>query len=289
MTIKQLLVYASQVKLNGYVSVPMNYYMGAIEMLHYKKGVSLLGRESQKYIFEKNGVSGIYIQAFLPNIGVSKNTLVTSESSDILKSIYLKGQLSASYEELAFQLFLMGLIEPHDYLKHNTSLDFIFSRIDAKTRFSSYKNTSSILNKIELSYARYRNLMSVYIENICSGTDYGYPVWDFVYSFSDLILYRPIHLWKTNHYISIIKSICALDIQDYSVFALTDDIVNKYYTEISLLFPLIVDWLIERYGKKKIYNLFIFLLDKADNYLYQALLSDEWVLDAINSEGVEIR
>ena len=285
--IKQLLVYASQVRLNGYTSVPLDYYMDAYEYFHDSlSGIKTTKRTFQKYIYSSNGGGSIFMEGFLDELCTTSTRY--AENVDKVDSLYMRAQLSDNYNELAFQLFLMGIVNPHKYLSTFKDVEYIISHFDIRRKYFHSSN-SGILNLMPLNYAPYKRLMSTYIENMSRGIDYGYPVWDFVYGYTDLTLSIPVHLWKRNHYFDLIKSACGLDIQDYSIFNLSESTLKKYTQEISIFFPKIADYILEKYGRETTKRVFMYLLSRADLYLYRALLSDPWILDSINSEGIEIK
>lgn len=285
--IKQLLIYASQVRLNGYTSIPLDYYINAYSYFNTNAyGIKINKSLFNKYIKPTNGGKCILIEGFLNDLCTGGKRI--TEDVEKVDSLYLKAKLSDNYKELAFQLFLMGIVNHHKYLSTFKDVDYIVSHFNIRRKFFNF-SSSGILHLMPLNYAPYKRLMSTYIENMSRGVDYGYPVWDFVYGYTDLTLSVPVHLWKKNNYFALIKSACDLDIQDYSIFNLSDAILKKYTTEISIFFPKIVDHLINQYGRKTVERTFMYILSKADLYLYPALLSDPWILDSINSEGIQIK
>lgn len=298
--VNRLLLYANQVKANGYVYFKKEYVMLSLLYLYGSEEKANLVLESilkgsrganhfltlNNYYVETLSNGTEVIKCLWFNVKPIKNPYALStENSKELKELYAFRNTSSSYTELLFQLCFMGIISLKDYLRHVCDVDdYIgrFSVIDFDTSRNFLPSTIEVYSEL------YKFILQCYVENMSEGCDYGMSVYDFIYNYTKDTLRVAKHLWRRNEYTFFIRNIKSWKISDFSIFKLPDkNFIKKYCVEIGLCLPKIIGWMVSYYGFKYAEDLIKYILASSDEFLRESLLMDISIFAEVNSEGVD--
>lgn len=175
-----LLVDANSAKLGGYVNVRSKflYDMANILYANQPSGRNYIIRRISK--LESEHGQTIPISCFTDGMCYTQKYLVSSKTSNILRMIYVRGQLDIKYSELAFVLFITGMVDSADYLSMFRDVNRVVGRFNVKIKAQN-RSSDDVLRQVLISQKSYISMMMLYIQNCLNGIDYGVPMYDFVY------------------------------------------------------------------------------------------------------------
>lgn len=306
--VNRLLLYAGQVKSNGYAYFKKDYILLALEYLHgsWEKANAIFDKMVKKVVKSyflnlsgskletlSDGSEVISSFDFAIKPADKGSYALSTENSRELKELYALKGTSFGYKELLFQLCFMGIISLREFLRYSDSVDDYIGRLssssDDRMDFMYRSNSGSFLSSsIEVSQETYSYVLQCYVEVISEGYDFGMSVYDFIYNYTKNTLRVPKHLWNKNKYQSFIRQICNWRISDFSIFKLPDkQFIEKYSVEIGVCLPKIIGWLSSYYGAPYVERLVKYIISSSDEYLREALLVDRNIFWEANSEGVD--
>lgn len=232
-----LLIEAMEFKMSGYTRLSASYYSKLAhciyEGLSGKGLVNIISRmvnRSKSFGFidvatlNVENIVYTYDVANNLSLGNEKNYLATAETSGFVKKIYSRIYLDDSYRELAFSMFILSMVSPSDYLRHETDINWLLGR---------FKFNNTKLGSEDGVYIRGRNhlaILACYLCNASNGEDYGVNPYDFVY-----------YMLKTATDIPGILQANNLRFGCCDVFSFSDETIKKYKEEILVILPMLIN------------------------------------------------
>lgn len=225
------LIEANKVKLGGYVKIKNSFLINIINLL-YEPGTSAYNKLISRY---SSGISSGYghtsVQNLIPNIFKNYKYLASSGTNLVLSNIYDKARLNHAYRELAFVLFITGLVDSRDYLKHCPDIYSVMNRLSVESDVS--QDTEEVFKPLVISNKEYCELMGMLLKNTSEGVDYGLSPYDFIY-----------HMLKVfgadyNRYDYVCGFMEDLGISDFTKLKLSSAIIEKYPEEVTVVLPVL--------------------------------------------------
>lgn len=259
---------ASRIEVNFFRKTTVDFVLDLVDLLYQgysDKGVSRIknkildsfGRAFNTAWYIQQGDVAIMIYSeYTFRHSLSGVKLVNSQNNNFLHSLYEKMAFSTVHYNLAFLLFLLGLVDRDDYLRWNTNVESITSVIGFSD--STYMNevlyrSSDPVDEgkylLYLNERGYCNLLSSYIRNASNyHTDYGYNVYDFIYN---MLKGRKAISWQVilqkKDYRRIIRAFNLTGISNYDIFVISPSEIPKYAEEIAVVLPLITNYVDKRW------------------------------------------
>lgn len=169
------LLMAQNLKLTGYSKISVEYEE-ALEELKKSAGTKKDWHLNISHYYTNKHVKRYRIEKFTYN-SISAKSPITADNNELIRYIYTKSIGDVAYRDLGFLLFLTGVVNSFDYLKHNRDVVFVVSRLglDDERHFLDGSK--------DMTIKAYMKLMGAYIFNSSRGTRYTYSIYDFVYQF----------------------------------------------------------------------------------------------------------
>ena len=234
MNINYFLVEANRFKLNNYVKIPTDYIMELISYIYDGNAMANLSKKFIKGSVEENGKRYFYFNKDHKTNNNSKaynliNTqkyLATMANNTIVKQIYILSFTDNAYKELAFVMFLLGVVNTEDYLTMNRDISYIVSRFVVKpSRREIYANKGIIITLQD-----YLTLMALYYKNAVKGVRYGVNPFDFVYN-----AYNKAKAFSNNALEQVLTAFGNVLENPENLPNLSDTVFNKYDTELAII------------------------------------------------------
>lgn len=239
------LVEANGVKLGGYIRIRSKLLYDLANLL-YSEGSAGIGYIRRRIVnLESKHGSIIPISCLTDNMCYTQRYLVNSNTSNTLRMIYLKGQLDATYNELAFVLFITGMVDSADYLSIFRDVNRVVGRFSVKST-KAFSASSDVIKPILISQKSYTSLMMLYVQNCLNGVDYGVPMYDFVYHILKTAGLKSIKTRGSYYgiYMRLSDNMQGISVSSNCGISPSDDELNKYAEEIAFLlsaFPYMFD------------------------------------------------
>lgn len=226
------LIESNGVKLGGYVRIKSKLLYDFINLLYSdnKTGYNYLYKRVST--LEQKYGAVIPMSCLYEKLGYTQRYLVTSETSNLIRKVYLQGQLNNTYYEFAFVLFLTGMVNSADYLAVFRDVNRTVGKFTIKT--SRRRQSSDIIQPILLKQRTYINLMMLYVQNCINGVDYGVPMYDFVYHILKTAKLKSIKKKGSYYgvYVRLIDSI-SMSVCSRGMIVPSTDEIYKYDEEIA--------------------------------------------------------
>ena len=231
-----LLIEAMDFKISGYSRISMSYYSKLAECIY-----NGLSNSSQVYIMSRilnqssnfgfgevisqNVENIVYQYSVSGNMGLcsEKNYLAVAETSPFVKKVYSRIYLDESYRELAFSMFILNMVSPLDYLKHETDINWVLGRFKLSTTGLGSEDGVYIKPSVHVA------MLAYYLSNISFGEDYGINPYDLVY-----------YMLKAGNTVSKVLFVNNLPFGSYDVFDFSDETIKKYGAEMLSILPLLI-------------------------------------------------
>lgn len=291
-SINYFLVESNRLKMGGYEKVSRQFLKDLVSFI-YEENPTAGKRVLSRLL--KGDLSNYYINDLVKSFIRKEGYLATYENNKKLRSIYIKAQLVDSYKEFAFILYLLGVVNPFDYLRYNKDIDFIVSKFRVERRVCL---SSDVIKRIEISYSRYAEIMCGFLKNATDGIDYGFCIYDFLYHALSAVGDKRGNYNAFNKYADLIKLLGKLNISSRSPLysdldvgeeSLNQGIVDKYLEEIGVLLPMISGELVRVFGKEKVDKLVFYVLNNAPIMLVETLLTNRDFIQKMGMKGVKYK
>lgn len=235
--INYVLLQANKLKITGYNELDVELIKGLAMFLSYNSSdpnfYVLQSKKVDKVINKcttgrrrgSNTTEGsifIPVSSFIIGFKTSRTSPLVEDY--VKRVIYPKLRLSAAYRELGFVLFMLGFVNRRTYLTYETDVNYVMSKISPKSH----------ADVLYLSPSLYVDAMLLYIENMSSGMDYGFSVYDFVYramQVYSMFKLKDINKWTRR----LIKRFSNMSISNLDCFRVSDGILEKYPEEVLMV------------------------------------------------------
>lgn len=228
---KALLVDVNKIKLQGYQYIPLTTITSLLERVYPPNNPTMLRLLSKA---QKNAVDGfVNISSMNDTLVNNSRNLATSETNEFLKGVYKKAKLSDAYTELAFVIFITGMVNTHDFLVNFEDPNFIVQRL-------SVHRIRDISGEVEdkrlsVNSTMYVQLMAeMFKVSLIRERTTGIEPLDFVYHMIEA-RWKKVNYAKENFYVYVEKQLFNLGIDSFSSLKLTKEKITKYYDEIGVL------------------------------------------------------
>ena len=232
MNINYFLVEANRFKLNNYNKVPLDYIMDLISYIYEGSPMVNLSKKFTKGSVEENGKKYYYFNKDLKSntkaysIINTQKYLATMSNNTIVKQIYVLSFTDNAYKELAFVLFLLGVVNTEDYLPMNRDISYIVSRFTIKPPRRDVYSSKGII----ITLQDYISLMGLYYKNAMKGVRYGVNPLDFVWN-----AYKRAKDFSNNE-VSMVMTVFKGVLGDDVSFPQVDFVnYSKYLDELAIL------------------------------------------------------
>lgn len=186
MNIDYFLVEANRYKLMGYEKFSLEYILDLVNFIYgdcphnslinkYMKGCTV-DTQGKRYYYLNLDIKTGRPKAY--EIIKTQKHLATSWENPVVRQIYIMSLTNHAYKELAYIMFLLGMVNVGDYLNFNRDVDYVVSRISIKAPRKTPYGSKGVV----ISLKNYITLMGFYFKNALSGTQYGVNALDFVYN-----------------------------------------------------------------------------------------------------------
>lgn len=235
--INYVLLQANKLKITGYNELDVELIKGLAMFLSHnssdpnfyvlqsKKVDKVINKYTSGRRSGSNATKGsifIPISSFIIGFKTSRTSHLVEDY--VRRVIYPKLRLSAAYRELGFVLFMLGFVNRRTYLTYETDVNYVMNKISPKSH----------ADVLYLSPSLYVDAMLLYIENMSSGMDYGFSVYDFVYramQVYSMFKLKDINKWTRR----LIKRFSNMSISNLDCFRVSDGILEKYPEEVLMV------------------------------------------------------
>lgn len=235
--INYVLLQANKLKITGYNELDVELIKGLAMFLSHnssdpnfyvlqsKKVDKVINKYTSGRRSGSNATKGsifIPISSFIIGFKTSRTSHLVEDY--VRRVVYPKLRLSAAYRELGFVLFMLGFVNRRTYLTYETDVNYVMSKISPKSH----------ADVLYLSPSLYVDAMLLYIENMSSGMDYGFSVYDFVYramQVYSMFKLKDINKWTRR----LIKRFSNMSISNLDCFRVSDGILEKYPEEVLMV------------------------------------------------------
>ena len=237
MNINYFLIEANRFKLNRFERVPLDFILELISYIYDGNAMvnltkrfvnnSVVGDDGVKYFyFNLDTASNRKDKAY--GIINTQRYLATISTNSKVRQIYVMSLTDPSYKELAFVLFLLGVVNTEDYLKFNVDINYVVSRFDIRVKRDARWYTE--YRGIVISVQDYISLMGIYYKNAMEGARYNVNPLDFIWNAIDK--FKNYGTGKLNSLLSSLRSVIGCV---SSLPVVQDDIFLKYIQELAVV------------------------------------------------------
>lgn len=274
---KKLLIGANNVKIRGYRSIPYNFAYELINML-YKDSPAKLVRFDKKLKSYMEDETYVNTVRFSGGLVSTLKTSAKSSNCPGLKRIYDYAKINASYKELAFICFVLGIVDTRDFLANFKDIGYICDRLDITVKRDTVNK--KVDRRLNVNYSSYNELMAVCFELTTKGVDFGIKPLDFIYHILN-------HTWQRIHskepeYDYVIRVLSKVDLSCINTLKLDKSIIKTYSEEVAVLLPFMVKYIENKETFKSIFHM-VMGYSNYKQSLLQALMITPEILVA---EGV---
>lgn len=270
---QKLLIEANRVKIRGYKQVSLSFAQHVVNTL-YGAGARHVAMFERKFRSSLSKEGEVIIAKYTSGLYSELKTLTRSDRNPVLKKIYNLAKINSSYKELAFVMFLMGVVDTRDFLVNFRDIGYIMDRVVVTPKYNRIVNT--VDKRFSVSFKAHNDFMAVCFELATKGIDFGVHPLDFLYHILN-------HTWETRgsrEYDYVIKTLQKMDMSSVDSIFIDEKLIDKYPEEIGVILPFMTeteDWV-------DIYAVMKLVMGKTDmNYpLYNAVF-ETWEMLAYSN------